>query len=128
MKELNYYELTTDLSEVYLEDSWVVEISEKDNTIDFRMEFVLTDKHRNYEAPKDGEQYCYKHGKLNFPNASEITWVQKNFKASMDAEGRVDYGNIDSFTFNNGKYHLLGSWGEVLIISDTPQISFADSI
>jgi hypothetical protein len=124
MAEVNYYELDPDFSEIYLEDSYVVGLNETSNSIEFLMDLALREKHPFYIPPKADEQYCFKKGKIIFPDVKNITWKEKSFMPSKDADGEIDYGNIDSFVFENGKYNLTGGWGEVLIESGTPKIIF----
>jgi len=119
-----YYKWNNDFSKVYLEDSYVLEVKENTNAIEFLMEFVLTEKHPDYAPPKPNEQYCYKKGEIIFSNIKHINWIEQSFNPIEDADGEIDYGNIDSFVFEDGKYHLEGEWGEVLIESDTPKIIF----
>ena len=124
MPEINYFDLTTDLSKVYLEDSYVLGVVENENSITFQMEVVLTERHPFYSSPKPSEQYCYKKGEITFPNTKEVNWILKLFKPSDDSSGEIDYGNIDSFVLEGGKYHLMGEWGEILIESEIPILTF----
>lgn len=124
MTEINYFELSKDFSEIYLEDSYVLGVNENTNSIEFLMDLVLRENHPMYNPPKTNEQYCFKKGKIIFPKIKNVTWKEKLFMPSKDADGEIDYGNIDSFVFENGKYNLTGGWGEVLIESETPKIIF----
>ncbi len=54
------------LEDVYLEDSWVLDIVARPGTVRFDMDFVLRESHGSYHAPTPGEQYCYKRGRLLF--------------------------------------------------------------
>lgn len=112
--------------EVYLEDSFVLEIKESEKQLSFLVELVLTEKHPLYSVPKENEQYCYKNAKIIFKSVRNVKWVEKHFKQFIDAEGEKDYGNIDSFELTSEGYHLLGDWGEVIINSDPPVLIYVD--
>lgn len=54
------------LDGVYLEDSFVLGISEIAGELSFKLEAVLTPQHPNYHEPLPGTQYCYADGELLF--------------------------------------------------------------
>lgn len=119
----NYYLFNDTLTNVYLEDSYVLDIQEVDGLITFLLEIVLTEKHSLYTQPLIGEQYCYKKGTLTFPNTESYNLVRSNAQPSKDPDGSIDYGNIDEFYFNDGSYTLSGEWGVLNIKSDSPLIT-----
>jgi hypothetical protein len=43
-----------------------------------------------------------------------------------DANEEIDYGNIDTLIFFDGKYNLCGDWGEIEIISAPPIVEIID--
>ena len=55
---MRYHEAFADLRDAYLEDSWVIRISETPGTVAFDLEAVLTPTHGRYTPSKPGEQYC----------------------------------------------------------------------
>jgi hypothetical protein len=57
---MEYYEAFSDLAGVYLEDSWVLELAPSEDGLVLRLDVVLTPEHPLYEAPKPGEQHCYR--------------------------------------------------------------------
>jgi hypothetical protein len=46
------------LAGTYLEDSWVLDLSDAGLAVTFALDLVLTPEHRLYPAPAYGEQYC----------------------------------------------------------------------
>ena len=108
---LAYNEVISNLASIYLEDSWVLDITKNDDTVSFDMEFVLTEDHELYHSPKPNEQYCYKKGQLIFSSCSSIFLQLSNQKPSIDANGETDLGNIDSFTIMDEHFTLEGDWG-----------------
>ncbi|MCL1145355.1 SRPBCC family protein [Shewanella marinintestina] len=108
----NYYEIDI-LKNFYLEDSYVIDIKETENSIIFYMEFVLKPAHSSYSEPLDDEQYCYKSGTIEFMNCSSITWISRAKQTFTDRNENVDYGNIDSFFRKGDVNYLEGDWGIV---------------
>ncbi|MFI5719826.1 hypothetical protein [Nocardia sp. NPDC051750] len=114
------------LKGVYLEDSYVLEISESPGKLEFRLYAVLTPDSPLYKPPKPDAQYCYARGKLEFENVSRIVWDERSFQQYRDATGEVDYGNIDSLITYEGSYRVEGDWGSVRIWSAYPPVFHTD--
>lgn len=115
----NYFEWEG-FEALYLEDSYVLGISEEEEIITFYVEAVLTEKHPLYKAPNEDEQYCYKRGRIVFENIKERNWVSRSQLEFVDSESDADLGNIDSLKLDNNRYNLSGDWGELEL--DCPQI------
>lgn len=113
-----------EFDQIYLEDSYVLELIENTTKIEFKLNLVLRENHRNYTAPKEGEQYCYKQGSIVFKNPAKVTWIKKEFRPTKDPDGEIDFGNIDYFIHKQNKYFLGGEWGEVQIESNPPSIVY----
>lgn len=112
-----YHEAFEELKNIYLEDSWVLDVKENKNSVSFEMEFVLTENHELYSVPKKNEQYCYKKGQLNISHYSSKYLQKSKQPPSIDANHEIDFGNIDVFTKNNEQIKLLGDWGQLLASS-----------
>lgn len=120
----NYYDFPA-LSEVYLEDSYVLRINEGDGTISFSMLLVLREQHPRYHAPEPGEQYCYAYGDLIFTGVREVRWLERGHHVYTDVTGEEDLGNIDTMIYDTDHYELTGDWGHVEIVTpDPPQVTF----
>lgn len=102
---------------VYLEDSFVLGISETPGQVTFQLEAVLTPDHPNYHEPRPGEQYCYADGELIFADVSRVEWLERSTKVYTDAAGQEDLGNIDSLTIDDETFIVEGDWGKVRIHS-----------
>ena len=121
----NDYSQLRGLAGVYLEDSYVLSISEAPRKFTFALDAVLTPASARYAPPKPDEQYCYARGKLVFEHVTDITWIGRSTQQSTDATGEVDLGNIDSLAFEQGLYIAEGDWGQVHIRSESePQFVF----
>lgn len=118
MQRVDYWKFSG-FEYIYLEDSYVLKI-ETGPMVEIIVEAVLRDSHPLYEAPKPGEQYCYRTGKIIFPLVRNFHWVKKNMVPTIDPDGSADYGNIDEFYLLDGAYRILGQWGELNIESEPP--------
>jgi hypothetical protein len=105
---------------VYLEDSYLLNVQINNSSIEFLVETVLTENHPLYTHPLPNEQYCYKKYKIKFPYVRDYQWINKKMTPIHNPDGSVDYGNIDEFYLKNKKYHILGEWGELEIVSEPP--------
>ncbi|MDB5979105.1 MAG: hypothetical protein JWQ69_120 [Pseudomonas sp.] len=111
---MEYHELAS-LSDVYLEDSYVLEILENPTSLVFIMELVLTEAHCLFEEPKQNAQYCYRRAHLCFLDVGLIVWNQRLSHVFSDANGELDLGNIDCCAFVENTCRLFGDWGDVTI-------------
>lgn len=106
------YSDIADLANVYLEDSFVLEIDERPTQLRFRGEFVLTENHPRYHPPAAGEQYCYARGWLVVPDTTHIEWTRRSGQHFTDATGEEDLGNIDYLRHHDNHWLIGGDWGE----------------
>ena len=122
MSRKPYYELPG-FDQVYFEDSFVTGVIETGAELSFLLDLVLREGHPSYSPPKPREQYCYRQAKLMFAHPTLVRWETRDFRPTTDANGEVDYGNIDAIqALDDGSYYLEGNWGAVLIVSDPPSI------
>lgn len=103
------------LSDLYLEDSYVLDIAESAGRLTFSMSAVLTPEHPAYRDPLPGEQYCYADGALVFSGVAHTDWLERSTQRYVDATGGTDLGNIDTLTSADGTYEVAGDWGRVRI-------------
>lgn len=118
------------LSTVVLEESYVLDLVEEEgHSIRFRLHAVLTQDHPDYQPPGPGEQYCMAYGWLIFDNVVEVHGLQQ-FAAlppAVDATGEEDKGNIDSLKRHEDYWKVGGSWGEILIRTNSdPHLTLDD--
>ncbi len=106
-----------------MEDSYVLGLEESRDRLQFDLEVVLTENHPQYARPKPNEQYCYRRARLVFSRVRKVDWEEREFRPSVDADGEVDYGNIDIFYAEGDTYHLDRDWGTVRIVSDAPELT-----
>lgn len=121
----NDYSQLKGLAGVYLEDSYVLSISEAPGEFTFTLDAVLTPASPRYTPPKPDEQYCYALGRLAFAEVTAVKWISRSAQRYTDATGEVDLGNIDNLAFDHGVYVAEGDWGRVEIHSSAdPEFVF----
>lgn len=108
------------LENVYLEDSYVLDIQIRVSSVLFVILAVLTEEHPEFSPPPPEQQYCYRRAELSFSDAKRIECVLESITAATDVTETVDYGNIDEFYLADGQYHLSGDWGRLAIRSTAP--------
>lgn len=120
----NYFEWN-DFSNIYFEDSFVLEINESSNDIVFRVDFVLKENHPLFKLPEINEHYCYHKGALIFSEVVNKCWVSRSDHIYSDANDDEDLGNIDVFEKTDDRtYRLSGDWGEVIVTSARVLINY----
>ena len=109
---------------LYLEDSYVLGISEADGEVRFKMDIILRETHPEYKKPRHGEIYCYAPAEIIFKNVRNVRWIRNIMMKYTDKDGTVDYGNIDSMYVNrdNNRFDIEGDWGRLVIESDWPEV------
>jgi hypothetical protein len=115
------YNMFPGLVGVFLEDSYVLGISETSDQLVFRLDAVLTPDHPAYQPPRPGEQYCYAEGSLVFPDVTRVVWFKRGSSHYTDASGEEDLGNIDILTEDGNGFVAEGDWGAVRISGAQPR-------
>lgn len=108
------------LADIYLEDSYVLEILEEPGKLTFKLDAVLTPENPAYQPPRPGEQYCYRTGRLVFPDAVRVSWLERTGRQFTDATGEHDLGNVDALTRDGTFLVAEGDWGRVRFQSSGP--------
>lgn len=109
------------LAGVFLEDSYVLDITETSERVVFHLDAVLTPEYPAHHSPPPGEQYCYANGSLVFPDVTRVVWLSRNDRHYTDASGEEDLGNIDILTVDGDAVVAEGDWGAVRISGAQPR-------
>jgi hypothetical protein len=116
------YDQLPGFEHIYLEDSYLLGVSESHGGLCFDVEAVLTGQHPRWSPGKPGEAYTYLRIAIVFSNPRSVTWLQRPMKPVVGPDGQIDYGNVDSFIWQNGHYELAGEWGRVMIEGEPPSV------
>ena len=120
-----------------VENGYLLDVREGDS-IEFTVEAPLTYAHPVYEYQRTlwtkiqdalvrelpPYQYTTRWAKILivFPKVRNVQWIRKTMRPTVDPDGTVDYGDIDYFTVEGEKSHLIGDWGEIEIISGPVEV------
>lgn len=125
---VEYQDAFAHLAEIYLEDSWVLDIAAAEHGVVFRLDAVLTPSHPRYHPPSPGEQYRYLRATLTVVSAGRFLLRRSDAPAATDASGEVDFGNIDVFTAvdwdGERAWKVSGDWGDLLTVEPSVDINF----
>jgi hypothetical protein len=103
------------LSTVVLEASWVLGIRADPGRVQFSMEFVLAADDPDYTNPEPGKQHCTRRGTMTFVGVTNLHWSGQGMPPALDAANEVDFGNVDSFEWDDSNFELEGSFGRMAI-------------
>jgi len=107
------------LTGIQLEDSFVLSWGMDGDSLVFVVELSLWPEHPQYQAPQIDEWTCYQKGKLIFDNVTSLQGLLPidNVSPSIDANGELDYGNINVLEeVNKGEFKIYGDFGEVQVL------------
>ena len=105
------------LGDLLLEESYVLGITASPGKVTFDLD--LTPGHAEYVSPKPSEQFCVRRGLLVFNGVTRLLWSHSGNPPATDASGEADYGQIDSFEWDDSGALLEGSWGRMEIVSSS---------
>jgi hypothetical protein len=117
---VDYWSLPA-LSGVYLEESYVLAISQTENSLALALDAVLTPDHPAYHPPRAGERYCYERGLLTFDDVVAVEWTSRSSQAYSDATGEKDLGGFDALVVTKEGFIAEGDWGRVVITGPFPR-------
>ena len=109
-----------ELAGFYLEDSYVLKITETANRVTFILDAVLTPQHPDYHPPNAGEHHCYHAADLIFEGLTKTAWLRRSNTVFIDAAGDHDMGNIDILAADGNSIVLEGDWGRVQLWGHPP--------
>lgn len=120
---MNYWELAG-FENLYLEDSWVLNIEATPGALVLQCDLVLLESHPDYTGLLAGEQYCYRRARIRFQQVRTLLWRDQMYRPAKDASGERDYGSIDSFTRSGDTSEVGGDFGLIVVDSEAPEIEF----
>jgi hypothetical protein len=107
---------------LYLEDSWVLDITARPGVLELVVDLVLREPHPSYEPPKTGEQYCHRRGVVRFQGVSSLRWEGQGSVPAVDATGERDYGSVDALRMTDDAYVVEGDFGRIAVASAPPSV------
>jgi hypothetical protein len=116
------YEELPGLGSYVFEESFVLDVAAKPAVVSFRLEVVLTPEHPAYVAPGPDTYLCYRDGRLEFDGVTDLEWTGQGALPATDASGEIDYGHIDTMTWDAGLFELQGDWGTMRIWAKSARV------
>jgi hypothetical protein len=107
------YEELNGLAEIVLEESYVLGVAAQPGELTFEVDFALTQEHPAYAPPPPSETECFRRGTLRFVGVERLVWEGQGAPPAIDASGESDFGHIDSFEWEDGRYVINGDWGRI---------------
>jgi hypothetical protein len=101
------------LSEIVLEESYVLDVRAAPGELIFDVDFVLARDHPAYAPPPPSQVECFRRGSLRFTGLERLVWDDQGKPPAIDASGERDFGHIDSFEWEGGRYFLSGDFGRI---------------
>jgi hypothetical protein len=98
-----------------LEESWVLDIAASPGRLVIRIELVFDKDHPDLKPAPVGDVYYTREGILSFEGVSRLEWIDQGARPSLDATGELDYGNIDSMSWEDERYELEGDFGTIIL-------------
>lgn len=100
-----------------LNDSFVLSWKVEKRRLCFVLEASIWPGSEHYQPPEKKEYTCYRPATLYFRDCDSVSGLNamSEVRPSVDTNGEVDYGNIDSLTQIPGGFEILGDFGNVLV-------------
>lgn len=116
------------LSEIVLEESWILGVAANPGRLVFMADFVMTANHPDYAPPLPDEVFSYFRGDMVFSAVTELTWSGQGDPPATDANGTVDWGHIDSMSHDDQLFQLEGDWGRIEVTAGAINVIRTDTI
>ena len=99
--------------------SYLLGVIYDDESLTLELDFNLTDAHRNYSAPQDGEEGCFRGGYIRFADIEDLQ-IDKARAADGDAP---DYSVIYSVAGDGNKFEFSCGWGEIKVAAGSVRVA-----
>tara|TARA_Y100001968_G_scaffold323260_1_gene360657 strand:- start:579 stop:938 length:360 start_codon:yes stop_codon:yes gene_type:complete len=107
-------------------DSFVLGWSSSQTEIIFKIEASIWPESIHYFEPKLDEYTCYRKCEIKFTNFTSYSGLREQnlVTPTLDKDGSIDYGNIDSLAKTNQGFKVVGEFGSLEIINGEVQVQF----
>jgi hypothetical protein len=119
---MNDYRTIPSLSEIVLEESYVLDVVARPGMLSLFVDAVLTSRHSDYLPPSPDVQECYRKGEIKFTGLDQVVWKLDKMSRSTDATGESDYGNVDTFRYAGNEYQFEGEFGRISLTASKLEV------
>lgn len=109
------YTTILSLSELVLEESWVLGVEARPSLLVMTVDFVLTVEHPLYRVPLSHETFGTVRGSLTFEGVESLDWTGQGTPPVADLDGETVYGNIDLMSVEGDDFVLEGNFGQIRV-------------
>ena len=100
------------------QDSFVLDWTLSDAELLFYIEASIWPNSKHYSKPQTTEHTCYKTASIKFVNFESVIGLKDKSDViiSRDANGDIDFGNVDSLLKTRDGFSIVGDFGDVSVI------------
>ncbi|MBU6953255.1 hypothetical protein [Hahella sp. HN01] len=100
-----------------LNDSFVLNWDQDGDSLVFDLDASIWPESEYYSKPVEGEYACYRKATLIFTNVKNISGLRniESVIPTIDPDGSIDYGEIETFCLTSSGFKLSGDFGLVTI-------------
>lgn len=111
--------------DTYLEDSFVLSVTEDADRLVIGVELVLLPGHPLYREPKPGEVRWWEPASIVFAPVTAVRWVRRTDTVIHDPDGSVDLGGLDGIVQTGpAEWRVEGTFGVVVVASPQPVVTY----
>lgn len=123
---VNDYREVSRLAVYHLEESYILDIQAHPGLLACEMDLALHIDHPLHSPHSPEERHCYRRGRLEFSQVSDLHWVDQGTPPARDATGELDYGSIDSLEMEGNLYVMTGDFGRISVTASDLSIRLHD--
>ena len=130
-KDSNDWKELREFAGVDLLNSYVLSWDVTGETLTLDIDVSLFPEHPFYESPRPAERGCIRPGTLEFPCCSALRDSRAASRACTPHEiaKSLGHGKIDDLRrMGDGRYRLVGAFGEIDIESERPLLRLNDMV
>ena len=101
--------------------SYVLGIEARPGKLVVRLDLMRDPGHPNFGPPLGDDRACFRPALLCFDAVRGLTWTDQGTPQARNANGEIDYGAIDEFTWTAGEFALVGDWGRIQVNCHQPR-------
>lgn len=81
----------------------------------FKVDLTFAASHPELRSPQAGEMHYGREGEIRFTGVSTLSWMEQGAKPAIDANNEIDWGAIDTFTWDGTTFNLSGDFGDIRV-------------
>jgi len=115
------------LQHFVLEESFVLDISERPDSVELGIDLVFARDHPDLLSPRPGEWAYLRTGVIRFTGVSTFRWSKRTAPV-REPDGSSSWNGIDSFIVDAQEYLLSGSFGVLHIVAEGVEVELTGPV